>query len=104
MARRGWRHPSRLVVGPVIVAAGALASAWVFNRQPQLDAYAPYFFASYGLGALVHWLGLWRHRRAGLLLLAGAHFSATRYALSVAREEERKRLETGEGKLDAEGA
>ncbi|KQV88307.1 acyltransferase [Pelomonas sp. Root1237] len=72
LARRGWRHPSRLVGGPVLVAAAALASAWVFNRQPELDAYAPYFFASYGLGALVHWLGLSRHRRAGLLLLAVA--------------------------------
>jgi hypothetical protein len=27
---------------------------------------------------------------SGLLLLAGAHFSATRYALSVARQEERR--------------
>lgn len=72
LARRGWRHPSRLVVGPVLVAAGVLASAFVFNRQPGLDAWAPYFFASYGLGALVHWLGLWRHRRAGLALLAVA--------------------------------
>lgn len=70
LARRGWRHPSRLVVGPVLVAAVALGSAFVFNRQPELDAYAPYFFAAYGLGALVHWLGLWRHGRAGLLLLA----------------------------------
>jgi len=28
---------------------------------------------------------------SGLLLLAGAHFSATRYALQVAREEDRER-------------
>jgi peptidoglycan/LPS O-acetylase OafA/YrhL len=69
LARRGWRHPSRLVIGPILVAAGVLASAWIFNRQPGQDAFAPYFFAAYGLGALVHWLGLWRHRRAGLLLL-----------------------------------
>jgi uncharacterized BrkB/YihY/UPF0761 family membrane protein len=33
---------------------------------------------------------------SGLLLLAGAHFSATRFALSVARQEERQRL-TQEG-------
>lgn len=72
LARRGWRHPSRLVVGPVLVAGLALASAFVFNRQPGQDAFAPYFFAAYGLGALVHWLSLWRHRRAGLLLLAVA--------------------------------
>jgi peptidoglycan/LPS O-acetylase OafA/YrhL len=76
LARRGWRHPSRLVVGPVLVAGLALASAFVFNRQPGQDAFAPYFFAAYGLGALVHWLGLWRHRRAGLLLLAVAMCAA----------------------------
>jgi len=76
LARRGWRHPSRLVVGPLLVAALALASAFVFNRDASLDAWAPYFFAAYGLGALVHWLGLWRHRRAGLLLLAAAFGAA----------------------------
>lgn len=72
LARRGWRHPGRLVVGPLLVAALALASAFAFNREPALDAFAPYFFVSYGLGALVHWLGLWRHRRVGLALLAVA--------------------------------
>lgn len=76
LARRGWRHPSRLVVGPLLVAGVALASAFFFNRQPELDAWAPYFFAAYGLGALVHWLGLWRHRRAGLMLLAVAMAAA----------------------------
>lgn len=76
LARRGWRHPSRLVVGPLLVAGVALASAFVFNRQSDLDAYGIYFFASYGLGALVHWLGLWRHRRAGLTLLAAAFGAA----------------------------
>jgi len=70
LARRGWRHPSRLVVGPVLVAVAMLASAFYFNRQRELDAFAPYFFVSYGLGALVHWLGLWRHGRAGLAVLA----------------------------------
>jgi peptidoglycan/LPS O-acetylase OafA/YrhL len=76
LAHRGWRHPSRLVVGPLLVAGAALASAFVFNRQPELDAFAPYFFASYGLGALVHWLGMSRFRRAGLLLLAAAFAAA----------------------------
>lgn len=72
LASRGWRHPSRLVVGPVLVAGMALAAAFYFNRQPGLDAFGVYFFTSYGLGALVHWLGLWRHRRAGLVLLTVA--------------------------------
>lgn len=76
LARRGWPHPGRLVVGPLLVAALALASAWAFNLQPELDAYAPYFFGAYGLGALVHWLGLWRHRRAGFVLLAAAFGAA----------------------------
>lgn len=76
LARRGWRQPSRLPVGPLLVTALALASAFVFNRDAALDAYAPYFFAAYGLGALVHWLGLWRHRRAGLVLLAVAFGTA----------------------------
>ncbi len=76
LARRGWRHPSRLVVGPVLVAVVALASAFVFNRQRELDAFAPYFFASYGLGAMVHWLGLWQQRRAGLALLSVAMAAA----------------------------
>ncbi|MDP1357437.1 hypothetical protein, partial [Klebsiella pneumoniae] len=48
LARRGWRHPSRLVVGPLLVGAAMLASAFVFNRQPGLDAFGPYFFVSYG--------------------------------------------------------
>jgi hypothetical protein len=33
---------------------------------------------------------------SGLLLLAGAHFSATRFALSVARQEERQEERQGE--------
>jgi len=76
LARRGWRHPGRLVVGPLLVAALVLASAFVFNRQTALDAWAPYFFAAYGLGALVHWLGQWRHGRAGLALLAAVVLAA----------------------------
>lgn len=72
LARRGWRHPGRLVAGPLLVAAMALASAFFFNREAELDVYAPYFFAAYGLGALVHWLAAWRHGRAALLLLAVA--------------------------------
>lgn len=72
LARHGRRHPSRLLVGPLLVAGGVLASAFLFNRLRELDAFAPYFFAAYGLGALVHWLGLWEHRRAGLVVLAVA--------------------------------
>jgi uncharacterized BrkB/YihY/UPF0761 family membrane protein len=39
---------------------------------------------------------------SGLLLLAGAHFSATRYALSIARQEEREQKEHDrEGKSES---
>ncbi|MFG6429996.1 acyltransferase family protein [Roseateles sp. LYH14W] len=76
LARRCSPHaPGSRVAGPLLVAALALASAFAFNRDPALDAWAPYFFAAYGLGALVHWLDLWQHRRAGLALL-GLAFSA----------------------------
>ena len=60
----------RRFVGPLLVLVLALASLFVFNRMAALDAWAPYFFAAYGLGALVHWLGLSPHRRLGLALLS----------------------------------
>lgn len=60
----------RHFVGPALVLVLALASLFVFNRIAALDAWAPYFFAAYGLGALVHWLGLSPHRRLGLALLS----------------------------------
>jgi len=63
------RRAGRPVAGPLLVAALALASAFALNRDTALDAWAPYFFAAYGLGALVQWLGLLQHRRAGLALL-----------------------------------
>ncbi|KQW45589.1 MULTISPECIES: acyltransferase [unclassified Roseateles] len=68
--------PGGGLAGPLAVAAFTLASAFAFNLDPALDDWAPYFFAAYGLGALVHWLGLWRHRRAGLALLAVALIAA----------------------------
>jgi peptidoglycan/LPS O-acetylase OafA/YrhL len=60
----------RRFVGPALVLMLALASLFVFNRIAALDAWAPYFFAAYGLGALVHWLGLSPHRRWSLALLS----------------------------------
>lgn len=47
-----WRTPL-----PWAVAALTLASLWWFNRDPALDAWAPYFFGAYGLGALAAWAG-----------------------------------------------
>ncbi len=47
-----WRTPL-----PWAVAALTLASLWWFNRDAALDAWAPYFFGAYGLGALAGWAG-----------------------------------------------
>ena len=89
-----WVLPNRKVparaVLPTAIVVGLL---WEVAKYlyvlvlPRLDFQAVYgpFYVSVGL---MIWAFL-----SGLLLLAGAHFSATRYALSVAREEERKQLE-----------
>jgi peptidoglycan/LPS O-acetylase OafA/YrhL len=57
LARRVGGHPPRLWLGPALVITLALASAWLFNLDHSLDDTALYFFAAYGLGACVHWLG-----------------------------------------------
>lgn len=85
-----WILPNRkvpaLAVLPTAIVIGVLwdlAKHLYVLALPHLDfpsVYGP-FYISVGL---MMWAFL-----SGLLLLAGAHFSATRYALSVAREEER---------------
>jgi YihY family inner membrane protein len=84
-----WILPNRKIppraVLPTAIVIGLL---WEVAKYlyvlvlPRLDFQAVYgpFYVSVGL---MIWAFL-----SGLLLLAGAHFSATRYALSVAREEE----------------
>lgn len=84
-----WILPNRKVparaVLPTAIVIGVL---WEVAKYlyvlvlPRLDFQAVYgpFYVSVGL---MIWAFL-----SGLLLLAGAHFSATRYALSVAREKE----------------
>ena len=47
-----WRSPL-----PWAVAALTLASLAWFNRDGAFDAWAPYFFSAYGLGALAAWAG-----------------------------------------------
>ncbi|WP_233575681.1 acyltransferase family protein [Noviherbaspirillum saxi] len=53
---RGFRNndASRWRV-PLLIAVGIAASLFYFNPDPQWDNWAPYFFGSYGLGALA-WL------------------------------------------------
>ncbi len=72
--------PTAIVVGLLWEAARLL---YIFCL-PRLDFYAVYgpFYVSV---TLMIWAFL-----SGLLLLAGAHFSATRYAIRVAREQERE--------------
>ena len=69
---RLWRRH----LGPALVLTLTLSSLFVFNRNSGLDAWAPYFFGAYGLGALVHWLGLSRYRRLGMALLGLAVLAA----------------------------
>lgn len=100
-----WILPNRKIparaVMPTAIIIGLL---WELAKNlyvlalPKLDfasVYGP-FYVSVGL---MIWAFL-----SGLLLLAGAHFSATRYALSVAREEERKEREEEGKEHDAASA
>lgn len=67
-----WLRPGRSArLGPALVLLLVLASLWGFNRMPALDNWAPYFFGSYGLGALVYWLGRSSRRLPWGLLVAG---------------------------------
>jgi YihY family inner membrane protein len=87
-----WVLPNRKVpasaVLPTAVIVGLLWQVlrWFYVQAlPKLDFQSVYgpFYISVGL---MMWAFL-----TGLLLLAGAHFSATRYALRLARESERQK-------------
>jgi len=54
----------------LLLTVAVLASAWLFNRYPAGDDWAPYFFAAYGLGALAALPGA-RHRSGLWLVAAG---------------------------------
>jgi len=100
-----WVLPNRPVparaVLPTAVAIGVL---WEIGKYlyvlalPRLDFQAIYgpFYVTVGL---MMWAFL-----SGLLLLAGAHFSATHYAISAAREAELEKLAEQESAIDAAGA
>lgn len=58
--------------GMVLVACLTVASLMYFNRHPELDNTALYFFGAYGLGMLTFWAGRSAHARhwlAALLVL-----------------------------------
>ena len=59
-----WLGGNMVRLSPGLKLAGiggvmtlAVASLFFFNRNDQLDNWAPYFFGSYGLGALAYWAG-----------------------------------------------
>lgn len=58
---RGWARTCVLVV--------MLASLFFFNRNEDLDNWALYFFAAYGMGAAAFWAGTSRRTGAHLVLL-----------------------------------
>jgi YihY family inner membrane protein len=98
-----WILPNRKVparaVLPTAIVIGLLwegAKYLYVLALPHIDfpsVYGPFYVSV----SLMMWAFL-----SGLLLLAGAHFSATRYALSVARQEER--TERAEEKVQKSGA
>lgn len=73
LANRSGLAPARVrLLGPLLILLLCLASLFFFNRDSGLDNWAPYYFGAYGLGALVHFLGLLSLRRLGLVLLSAA--------------------------------
>jgi peptidoglycan/LPS O-acetylase OafA/YrhL len=49
------RRTQRGVTAKALIAALTMLSLYWFNLHPQWDAWAPYFFGAYGLGALAWW-------------------------------------------------
>jgi peptidoglycan/LPS O-acetylase OafA/YrhL len=47
------RHATAVAQALIVVTAAA--SLWVFNRMPEMDMWALYFFGAYGLGMLAYW-------------------------------------------------
>ncbi len=70
LMRLGYQADSRQRLTQALVLGLMLASLFVFNRQPGLAPWAPYFFGAYGLGAAAWWAGRSRHPVRGLLLIA----------------------------------
>jgi len=100
-----WILPNRKVparaVLPTAIVIGVLweiAKYLYVLALPRLDFQAIYgpFYVTVGL---MMWAFL-----SGLLLLAGAHFSATQYAISAAREAELEKLAERGNVSDAAGA
>lgn len=73
LAASRLRGAWQAAVAVLLVAGSTAASLLWINRLPDADMWAPYFFGSYGLGVLAHWVvqSPGRARRlAGLALMA----------------------------------
>lgn len=68
-ASRAWPAARRWLL-PASVSLLLCSSVFWFNRDARFDAWALYFFGSYGLGALACWVGAAPGRRQRLLALA----------------------------------
>jgi peptidoglycan/LPS O-acetylase OafA/YrhL len=55
---------------PLLILLLAVASLFYFNRDPDWDAWALYFFAAYALGTLAYWAGNRTHSPLWLTALA----------------------------------
>ena len=75
---RKWRW-----VMPAVVTAVVSASLFVFNRDADWDAWAPYFFGSYGLGALAWWASDPKRRPMAILALLLLIVVPTQLALAI---------------------
>lgn len=53
----GRKTPSPSTFVKSLTLLLAVASLFWFNRNPELDAWAVYFFGAYGMGALAYWAG-----------------------------------------------
>jgi peptidoglycan/LPS O-acetylase OafA/YrhL len=70
-------------LAPLLVVAGVSASLFYFNRDAAWDAWAPYFFGSYGLGVIAWWARDLGRRPAVVALLLAAILVPTLYALAI---------------------
>jgi len=68
---------------PLLVAAGVGLSLLYFNRDADWDVWAPYFFGSYGLGALAWWAGDPKHKPRVTMFLLLAMVLPAALALTV---------------------
>jgi len=70
-------------VVPALVGVGVTASLFFFNRDSDWDIWAPYFFASYGLGALAWWASDSRRQPVAIIALLLLIVVPTQLALAV---------------------